>query len=124
MAKLTKILQKHPQNKLGLLRKKDGTSTTTPKETLDVLLSEHFPGCLPRLPEEEDGHLEDFEASLNPGEPLQSYKWITPAITRKAVLSFSAYKAAGPDDIRPVVLQHLSGNSILKLTDIFVACIQ
>jgi hypothetical protein len=49
MAKLSKILKSKPSNKLGLVRKPDGSLSTSPEESLETMVSEHFPGSIGQL---------------------------------------------------------------------------
>ena len=43
-SKLRKIMSKDHQNDLGTLRRQDGTCTGNEQESLELLLSTHFPG--------------------------------------------------------------------------------
>ena len=42
-ARLRKILQTGKVDKLGSMKRKDGTYTDSPMETLEILLDTHFP---------------------------------------------------------------------------------
>jgi hypothetical protein len=46
MAKLSKILKSRPSNKLALVRKPDGLLSTSPEESLETMVGEHFPGSI------------------------------------------------------------------------------
>ena len=115
-AKLSKVLTSNPTHDVGLLRKKDGTMCTNSKDTINVLLEEHFPRCeigvnIPYSPKGKKVHLKD-------------YPWITPLIVKKAISEFGPHKAPGPDQLKPIVLQHLPERGYERLSDIFKACIQ
>jgi hypothetical protein len=45
MAKLSKILKSKPSNKLGLIRKPDGSLSTLPEESLETMVSKHSPAA-------------------------------------------------------------------------------
>jgi hypothetical protein len=45
-AKLHKILQRQAYNKLGLIRRDDGTLTESQEESHQLLRQEHFPGSM------------------------------------------------------------------------------
>ncbi|XP_017875796.1 uncharacterized protein LOC108622430 [Ceratina calcarata] len=46
IARINRVLERVDQNSLGLLTKRDGTLTNNIRETLEVLIAEHFPGAI------------------------------------------------------------------------------
>jgi hypothetical protein len=116
MAKLSKILRSKASNKLGLVRKLDGSLSISPEESLMTMVEEHFPGSSvttepvsspPRGVEEE----------------IEPIPWITPKRTWMAINSFGPHKACGPDKLKPIVVQHLPKLAVEALSSIFMAVI-
>jgi hypothetical protein len=112
------LLIKIVQNKLSktttnFIRKPDGSFTTNSTETAKTLLDEHFPGN-----------------TTNPNQrPHQSPQlltpipWITDTLIRQAFSSFQKFKTAGPDELKPIVLQHLPLPAIQFIKHIYTACL-
>jgi hypothetical protein len=97
MAKLSKILTSKPSNRLGLVRKSDGSLSTSPEESLETMVSEHFPGSIV-TDNTTVSPKRDNEVLVKP------VSWITPGRTWAAINSFGPHKACGPDKLKPVVL--------------------
>jgi hypothetical protein len=116
MAKLSKILKSKPSKKLGLVRKSDGSLNTSPEESLETMVSEHFPGSIvtdnPTVPPKRDNKV-----------LVKPVSWITPERTWAAINSFAPHKACGPDKLKPVVLQHFPREAVKALSNIFTAVI-
>ena len=113
MSRLNKIIKNEEINKLGLLKKSNGTMTTDTDETLEVLMNEHFPGNVPEetlIPNKTKCKVEDLE-------------WITEQRVKKAIKGFDAHKAAGLDELKPIVLQNFPNKIIETLTILYTACI-
>ena len=77
------------------------------------MLDEHFPGN-----------------TTNPNQrPHQSPQlltpipWITDTLIRQAFSSFQKFKTAGPDELKPIVLQHLPLPAIQFIKHIYTACL-
>ena len=118
MSKLDKILDRKKASCLGLVIKPDGSSTSTTGQTLEVMLNEHFPGNM---------HLQDLDTrSTLEGDPrpIDPLEWITDSRIKKAIHQFEPFKAAGPDGLRPIVLQHLPDIAISYLRHVYTACIE
>jgi hypothetical protein len=88
MAKLSKILKSKPSNKMELVRKPGGLLSTLPEESLETMVSEHFPGSIvtddTTVPPQRDDEV--FVEPLQKGPGLQS---IHLAPTRLAALTNS-----------------------------------
>jgi hypothetical protein len=93
---------------LGALTKPNRTTTETAKESYALVMSEHFP----------DATTLDDAASANPDPaPMQGRynhpilvdqpSWINVERLREALHSFGNNKAAGPDDIKPIILHNM-----------------
>jgi hypothetical protein len=117
MAKLSKILKSKPTNKLGLVRKPDGSLSTLPEESLETMVSEHFQGSIvtdnTTVPPQRDNEV-----------LVEPVSFITLERTWAAINSFGPHKACGPDKLKPVVLQHLPREAVEALSNIFTAVIQ
>ncbi len=120
MARLAHAIQRLPQNKLGMLRLSDGKYTQTPYETLDALMSEHFPGSEDCTSEFHDAPAWDAPDPVH----LTDKAHVTTEYIREAFKSFGAHKAPGLDGLRPIVLQHLPDEILPWFKDLFTACLQ
>ena len=118
ISRLTKILAKHDTHNIGLPKDMNGTYTSTPEQSMELLMRTHFPNG------EAAGPIEE--------EPDIPWSWITPddhhpavppEMVRRALKSFGAYKAPGPDGIQPMGLQELPEELIIPLANLFSLCI-
>jgi hypothetical protein len=101
---------------LGLVRKQDGSLSTSPEESLKTMVEEHFPGSsvtTETVPPPPRGVEKEIE-------PIP---WITPERTWMAINLFGPHKACGPDKLKPIVLQHLPKLAVEELSSIFMAVI-
>ena len=118
VAHFNKILNQKSFNQLGLLVDDDGEPCRTPEESLNKLLSVHFPRCVDigerdEPPVDWSRHCDINEVRVS--EIFTMYR------TEKAVESFGKDKAAGFDELKPVVLQHLDAAALAFLTNLFRA---
>ena len=97
-ARIHKILSNDHKNKIGSLRKPDGTHSRNEKETLELLNSVHSPGSslMSDRTSNETSNPADFESAL---------RIFTEEKVRWSVSSFSAFKSPGVDGIFPGLLQ-------------------
>ena len=116
-ARLHAILKRNLTVQQGTLKRPDGSFTATPEESVDLLLETHFPDT----PEGE----EPWQPDIIVGAQGESLHWeiVTEGRLEAALLSFSPYKASGPDNIKPILLQ--KGLQMLKgpITAIYRACL-
>jgi hypothetical protein len=88
MAKPSKILRDKATNKLGLVRKQDGSLSISPEESMKTMIEEHFPGSSVTT-----------ETVLSPPkgveEEIEPIPWITPERTQMAINSLGPHKACG-----------------------------
>ena len=121
VAQFNRILNRDSLNSLGAMTDLNGNNILDPKESLNFLIEEHFPGCL--------------DTSIQPQNSNKvfipnddGYETILPYITEEkvklAINSFGDHKAAGPDGIQPIVLQRLGPKAVARLTHIFCASIK
>ncbi len=104
------------------LLKNNGKYTSTKRETIEVLMDTHFPGSLQAQPELAS-QMEEIVRGDNAAKKLSPIKWIDEEKVRKAIKSFSDFKANGPDGIKPIILKRLPDEAIKRLVQIYTACI-
>ena len=119
MAKLVRGIRRGEIIPPTLVRK-DDTFTKTRKETATVLLETHFPKCETEGPETMETVWENFSKHSMITEVLD---YLDPFKVRLAINTFSDFKAAGPDEIKPIILKHLPQSAINMLSCIYTACI-
>ncbi len=124
---------KNPMTKLKGLKRGD-TMLTEDCDVADMLRETHFPGSVvdpdpDRVPEvlENDRKCDVYGSTGAPGReaPVDEANLIRKIVTIekvKAVLeSFGSYKAAGPDDFSPIVLQNLPMDVIHRIVELYRA---
>jgi ribonuclease HI len=106
--KISTIVKNNKTSKLGTVRDPNGKLTESPEETLEILTQTHFKDCLTVI---------DNNAQPNPPCPvppastnMEKTVWEPAHIfserrVGKAIAEFDPLSAAGPDGIRPVMLQ-------------------
>ena len=100
--RIAAVIKENKTTRLNSVRKPDGSLTQTPEETLNVMTDTHF--SIHRQP---TAPLVD----CNNGEPVTvDPKWspddiFSPRRVERALLEFDGLTAAGPDGIRPIMLQ-------------------
>ena len=117
LSRLNKILQRRSNQTLGLLRRPDQEMAESPEESIDILLSEHFPGSVGAgdLPKPQNYiHIKDW----------RNYPWLSDDKIRRAIGQFLPYKTPGADNIKPVALQHLPPGCITRLRMLFTASME
>jgi ribonuclease HI len=106
---------------IGMLKRPDGSYTSTKEEVLDHLFETHFPGGMA-------AHSCRTAARLDRRMPSRNTEYVNSIITINkvtwAISTFEPYKSAGPDCIFPMLLQQ--GKTIVApiLCRIFKACIK
>ena len=114
-ARMVKTLAKVKACNLGSIRKGDQL-ITNPEDILKEMLKTHFPECV-TITEEGD---RDYQASR--GE-VSKETLVTEEQLIWSIRSFQPYKAAGPDEIFPKLLQSASQYIIKDLTTLYNSCI-
>ena len=114
-SRIHKILSKDHKNKIGSLRKQDGTHTTNERETLELLSAIHFPGSnlINHCSSDTMTHNNNVELEL-------ALKIFTEEKIRWSINSFSAFKSPGVDGIFPALLQKASDILIPYLRKLFI----
>ena len=102
VAQFNKILNILSQNQLGLLSDENGIPFSTAKESLDYLIDEHFPDCIPIPQQEAIPRKRPCDINTEEVKTLFTIEKL-----EKAISSFAGHKAAGPDGFKPIVLKHM-----------------
>ena len=114
VARLTRVLRNQRQCQLGMLRKSDGSYTETPAEALDLIMGESFPDDI-------GAHKPMFEHGRGSRREVETI--ITRRRVKRAIKNMGPYKAAGPDEIYPILL-HKAGEDIIgPLKELYRACL-
>lgn len=114
MSKLNKILSRGEQHQLGMLNTASG-ETKTSAEVVEVLFATHFPGS--KDLDKEEAVYDKNNKIKTKDIPINGV--ITAEKVFHAIKSFGPNKAAGPDDVKPTVLQHLPNSAIAQLTKLY-----
>ena len=109
LAKLFKIIQNKSNARLDLLGEDED-----PDDTLTTLMSTHFPGC-----DMENVPTRTIPAPRIRLEFLDEVKFITEDRVLWGIQSFKPHKAAGPDGIKPIVLQQCGPKLLTRLTNFY-----
>jgi ribonuclease HI len=105
-ARLVKLLKGDARSQVGMLRRGDGTYTSSPEEAIDVLLSQHFP----KARDSDTPHTLDYSPVC--GATVDEI--ITNDRIKRAISSFKPYKAPGLDNVSPVMLQN-AGQAVVPI---------
>ena len=106
-SRFAKIMRYQPKYAIGLLRNEQGVMTSTPEETLEVLANSSFP-MHTRIETEASQDAILRAKSIKRGKfTPKTAEWRSVERVKKAIHSFLTMKAAGPDEVRPIVLQNL-----------------
>ena len=118
LARINRILQQSDKRRsLGLIRRPDGTMADNPKESVEILLDEHFPGSTTTGGK---SNICNVSYSKNWAE----YSWLSTVKISQAIRKFSPHKTPGLDRLKPVVLQHLPLQAIKRMKTIFCASME
>ena len=85
--------------------------------SLDILLKEHFPVHLPF--QEEEQEIEEVDKFMNFDRSEETLQYFQVWRVKAAIASFQPLKAAGPYDLKPVVLQHIGDKGLATITNLF-----
>ncbi len=120
-AQLNKLIHKKENRSIGLMKLDDGTETSNPVETLNLLLDVHFPGSLTMDSTNEEG---GAHGGPEVNWDTKDTSFITIDKVRKSLADFGSHKAAGTDGIKPIVLQNLDVHTLRTLVQLYKVCIQ
>ena len=120
VAKFNKILNRKSLNGLGQLIDDDGNPTATIDDSLNILLQAHFPQC-------SDTPIAEWEPDPTKSANINSVEveYFKLEKLDLAIKSFGEHKAAGLDEVKPIVLQvlHEEGYARKRLLQLFKASI-
>jgi len=119
-AKLMKLLKRPHFSAARSLLKKDGEYTSSPEESVNALLEEHFPGSQP------DIHQSRIGPPILPGGEtfeVPELEWITEERIITAINMFGNQKAPGYDGLKPFILKALPISFIKILKRLYEAII-
>ena len=117
-SKLIKILQRNDNNSVSTFKKPDGTPTMPGEDPARHLLSAHFPNGKAS----EKTHYRHLKVPRYEVEGRFS-SWINKEMVSEALQKFKNKKSPGPDQIKPIVFQHLPDNITDDITFIYKSCI-
>ena len=116
LARINKILQRNVNRTLGIMRRRNGEPASSPEESIEILLDEHFPDSI-----HADDQLDEDASGITIGD---MYEWLSPEKICRAIRLFSPNKTAGLDDIKPITLQHLPPVVIDRLGLLYTASME
>ena len=110
---LNRILSGNQRKSFGLFKKPNGEVCTDQRENLEFLLKSHFKG------EHTNGIADRHHEGLVQLDGIYAVEAF-----KEAVKKFRPHAAAGPDGIKPIVLQNLPEGLIQTLVNIFEASLR
>jgi ribonuclease HI len=122
-AKLNKIIRQKKHQQVGALKKPDGTFTDSSKESYVLLMSEHFPDAV-SLGTAISADPAPMRGRYTHPVLVDQPDWIDDRRLRDALHSFGKDKAAGPDGIKPIILQNLPEVAFTLLARLYAAIIE
>ena len=115
-ARIQKVMKTGKKEELGSMKRNDGTFTTTPEETLNVLLDTHFPNC-----EEEQQHQgRNWDINL---DEVDINQVVNEQSVRAAFSSFKPYKSPGLDNIYPALIQQGIDYLVSSIVHMYRECL-
>ena len=123
MAKMNKILNSQPRHQIGILRKEDGSFTSSIDESLDLILNKCFPGhqAYNKDSIEELEMIE--ETSAEKGLMVRrTFPYLSLHRIKTSIKNTKSHKACGPDTIKPIVLRNLPAEALSILQNIYECC--
>jgi hypothetical protein len=97
-----------------MMRNPDGTLTESTDEVANLLLDTHFP----------NNKTQEIIVPNTNQTFAPHHDWINIKTIKQAILNFKNDKAAGPDQLKPIVLKNLPENVLHRLCTIYSACIE
>ena len=119
MASLAKLAQREERHEVNVLQKEDGSSSEPGADTIQALTETHFPNATGLRHITYNNRRNILTQALE-----DKYRdWITPDLVQKALNGFEKKKSPGPDDIKPLIFEHLPPQFLHCLLIIYKACI-
>ena len=112
MLRLIRSLNKSNDNPLGLLKNSQGQYVDNPDDTVHILMERFFPN------HKNVSNDLNRQVCQTVRHLLLNHSVFTVNKVKTALKSFGPLKAAGPDKLKPIVLQHLTNKGYKILTHI------
>lgn len=119
--RLQKALSSDHSNGLGQVRDEQGALTVTNKETLQVLMSTHFPESTERGDDAATWTEEGLRCRPSRESVQLARRMFNQSSIRWALGTFEPLKAAGPDGILPIFLQKAADTIMAELINLLRA---
>ena len=103
MASLARLAQRKERKDIDTLSNPDGTITDPGQETISLLTTTHFPAATDPVRVRYNNRRNCMVAELRD----KYTDWISPQLVRRALDGFEKKKSPGPDNIKPLVFEHL-----------------
>ena len=104
--KISAVIKNNKSTKLGTVRDAEGKLTESPEETLEVLTKTHFKGGVSIADADSNPNTAALTAPPHPEEKQWDPSHLfSEKRAAKAIAEFDPLSAAGPDGLRPVMLQ-------------------
>ena len=116
--RIGKLLKGVRKVQLDVLQKTDGTYTSDSRETLELMMSVHYPGS-----KQIERGSSYYAPRLNWDEGL-SFRFLTEERIATSINSFDAYKSPGEDMVSPVMLQRAGRALVVILVRLFRASLR
>ena len=119
VANLVKLAQRAERHDINVLTKEDDTATDPGKETIELLTKTHFKSATDTL------HVTYNNRRNCPSAALHNkYSgWINTHKIREALDGFEKKKSPGPDELKPLIFEHLPDQFVKILEFIYKAAI-
>ena len=118
-AALVKLAQRTERNQVSVLERSDGTNTEPGKETVDLLARTHFPAST-----DTRRIIYNNRRALDTAAIKHKYDdWINVRLITEALGGFEKKKSPGPDEIKPLLFEHLPPEFIETLMIIYKSTI-
>ena len=119
MASLARLAQRKERRDIDTLTKPDGTITDPGQGTISLLTATHFPAATDPVRVRYNNRRNCTVAELE--DKYQD--WISPQLIRRALDGFEKKKSPGPDNIKPLVFEHLPAEFLTTLQVAYKAAI-
>jgi ribonuclease HI len=117
IARVVRGLQGDAQAQIGLMKNESGVYETDPAKVVSLLLRTHFPMSTKAAP------VLTGSAVAWSEEIYAATDFIKEEVVAIALKSFGPNKSAGPDDLKPMVLQHLGAKALKSLAALYRASV-
>ena len=115
VSKLINVLKPKPPAGIRIINK-DGVALTS-KHSVEELMNIHFPESVVDQDNEGEGTATSVISQASRHSGLESY--IDTHKVRIALTSFGPYKAAGPDELKPIIFSHLNDELYSYITTLY-----